>query len=386
MANDLHTGFDETLYPYINKGLDGVVAFSTTKSSIDGQNGELIYTGYNIDVLAEKSTFEEVCFLLWNDRLPTQNELDDLTHKLQARRDIPKVVVDYLHSVDKESKPMSVLRTATSMLSETDIHLPDDSYYEKAINITAKLPTIIAAFSRLRSGKEIVQPKTTGSTSFNFLYMLNGEEPGVQAEKTLDLCLILHAEHGMNASTFTCRTVGGTLSDLYSAITAAIGTLKGPLHGGANTAVMQMLMELEEQGKDADAVAFTKDKLAKKEKIMGFGHRVYKTFDPRARHLQKMAQSLSEETGHEELYRWSMDMLNTMKNEKNIDPNVDFFSATVYFSMGIQPDLYTCIFTMSRIAGWAGHYMEQMEHNRLVRPRALYVGEKNMDYTPIEER
>jgi citrate synthase len=281
---------------------------------------------------------------------------------------------------------MSVLRTATSMLSETDIHLPDDSYYEKAINITAKLPTIIAAFSRLRSGKEIVQPKTTGSTAFNFLYMLNGEEPGIQAEKTLDLCLILHAEHGMNASTFTCRTVGGTLSDLYSAVTAAIGTLKGPLHGGANTAVMQMLMELEEQGKDADAVAFTKDKLAKKEKIMGFGHRVYKTFDPRARHLQKMAQSLSEETGHEELYRWSMDMLNTMKNEKNIDPNVDFFSATVYFSMGIQPDLYTCIFTMSRIAGWAGHYMEQMEHNRLVRPRALYVGEKNMDYTPIEER
>ena len=386
MSKDLHTGFDETIYPYINKGLDGVVAFSTTKSFIDGQAGELIYEGYNIDVLAENSSFEEVCFLLWNDRLPNQEELDDLTHKLQTRRGLPQVVIDYLHAVDKESNPMSVLRTATSMLSQTDIHLPDDSYYEKAINITAKLPTIIAAFSRIRSGQEMVMPKETGSTAFNFLYMLNGEEPGTQAEKTLDLCLILHAEHGMNASTFTCRTVAGTLSDLYSAVTGAIGALKGPLHGGANTAVMKMLMELEDQGKDADAVAFTKDKLAKKEKIMGFGHRVYKTFDPRARHLQKMAQSLSEETGHEELYRWSMDMLTTMKNEKNIDPNVDFFSATVYYSMGIQPDLYTCIFTMSRISGWAGHYMEQMANNRLVRPRALYVGQKNQDYPPIESR
>lgn len=386
MSKDLHTGFDETIYPYINKGLDGVVAFSTTKSFIDGQAGELIYEGYNIDVLAENSSFEEVCFLLWNDRLPNQDELDDLTHKLQTRRGLPQVVIDYLHAVDKESNPMSVLRTATSMLSQTDIHLPDDSYYEKAINITAKLPTIIAAFSRIRSGQEMVMPKETGSTAFNFLYMLNGEEPGTQAEKTLDLCLILHAEHGMNASTFTCRTVAGTLSDLYSAVTGAIGALKGPLHGGANTAVMKMLMELEAQGKDADAVAFTKDKLAKKEKIMGFGHRVYKTFDPRARHLQKMAQSLSEETGHEELYRWSMDMLTTMKNEKNIDPNVDFFSATVYYSMGIQPDLYTCIFTMSRISGWAGHYMEQMANNRLVRPRALYVGQKNQDYPPIESR
>jgi citrate synthase len=386
MSKDLHTGFDETIYPYINKGLDGVVAFSTTKSFIDGQAGELIYEGYNIDVLAENSSFEEVCFLLWNDRLPNQEELDDLTHKLKSRRGLPQVVIDYLHAVDTESNPMSVLRTATSMLSQTDIHLPDDSYYEKAINITAKLPTIVAAFSRIRSGQEMVMPKESGSTAFNFLYMLNGEEPGAQAEKTLDLCLILHAEHGMNASTFTCRTVAGTLSDLYSAVTGAIGALKGPLHGGANTAVMKMLMELEAEGKDADAVAFTKNKLAKKEKIMGFGHRVYKTFDPRARHLQKMAQSLSEETGHEELYRWSMDMLTTMKNEKNIDPNVDFFSATVYYSMGIQPDLYTCIFTMSRISGWAGHYMEQMANNRLVRPRALYVGQKNQDYTPIESR
>ena len=386
MPNDLHTGFDETQYPHINKGLDGIVAFSTTKSFIDGRNGDLIYAGYNIDTLAKHSTFEEVCYLLWNDKMPNKEELDDLSHKLQNRRELPPVVVSYLNNVDRESKPMSVLRTATSMLSETDIHLPDDSYYEKAINITAKLPTIIAAFSRIRDGKEMIQPKKTGSTAYNFLYMLNGTEPGVHAVKTLDLCLILHAEHGMNASTFTCRTVAGTLSDLYSAVTAAIGTLKGPLHGGANTAVMKTLLELEAQGEKADAIAFTKDKLAKKEKIMGFGHRVYKTFDPRARHLQGMAKSLSVETGHEELYTWSMDMLNTMKNEKNIDPNVDFFSATVYYSMGIQPDLYTCIFTMSRISGWTGHYMEQANNNRLVRPRALYVGAKNLDWVPVEDR
>ncbi len=386
MSTDLHTGFDEQQYPHINRGLDGIVAFSTTKSSIDGQKGELIYGGYNIDILAENSTFEEVCFLLWNDRLPTKDELTDLQQKLESRRDLPKVVVDYLHNVNKKSNPMAVLRSAVSMLSETDIELPDDSYYEKAINITAKIPTIIAAFSRIRNGNEMVEPLREGSTAFNFLYMLNGEKPGAQAERTLDLCLVLHAEHGMNASTFTCRTVCATISDIYSAVTGAIGSLKGPLHGGANTAVMNTLMELKAQGDKADAVAFTKEKLANKEKIMGFGHRVYRTFDPRAYHLQKMAEALSEETGEQQLYKWSMDMLNTMKEEKNIDPNVDFFSATVYYSMGIKPDLYTCIFAMSRVSGWTGHYIEQAANNRLIRPRALYVGEKNLDWVPIEDR
>ena len=386
MSTDLHTGFDEQEYPYINKGLEGIVAFSTTKSSINGQIGELIYEGYNIDVLAENSSFEEVCYLLWNDRLPNKDELTDLQHKLESRRDLPKVVIDYLHNVNKKSNPMAVLRTAVSMLSETDIDLPDDSFYEKAINITAKMPTIVAAFSRIRLGLDMVQPLREGSTAYNFLYMLNDERPGAQAERTLDLCLVLHAEHGMNASTFTCRAICATMSDIYSAVTGAIGSLKGPLHGGANTAVMKTLLELAEQGKDADAVAFTKGKLERKEKIMGFGHRVYKTFDPRAYHLQKMSKALSEETGHEELYRWSMDMLNTMKSEKNIDPNVDFFSATVYYSMGIDPDLYTAIFAMSRVSGWTGHYIEQSKNNRLVRPRALYVGEKNKEWVSLEDR
>ncbi len=389
MSKDIHTGFDETQYPHINRGLDGIVAFSTTKSFIDGQKGELIYAGYNIDTLAENATFEEVCFLLWNDRLPNAKELETLKADLIQERNLPEVVLNYLTGTDKDAEPMAVLQSAVSMLADFD---PTKGAYDsnlfmsQAISLTAKIPAIIAAFDRYRNGKEIVAPLSDGSTAKNFLYMLNGVEPGSQAEKTMDLCLILHAEHGMNASTFTARTICATMSDMYSSITGAIGALKGPLHGGANTAVMNTLLELEAQGKDADAVAFTKDKLAKKEKIMGFGHRVYKVFDPRGRHLQKMSKGLSEETGHEEFYEWSMDMLNTMKSEKNIDPNVDFFSATVYYSIGIQPDLYTCIFTMSRISGWTGHYMEQAANNRLIRPRALYVGEKNLDWVPVEER
>ena len=389
MSQDLHTGFDENQYPYINKGLEGIVAFSTTKSFIDGQKGELIYAGYNIDTLAENATFEEVCFLLWNDRLPSQAELDDLKAKLIAKRTLSAPILSFIKSSDVTAEPMSVLRSAVSMLADIDpTHGKYDPelFMDQAIALTAKIPTIIAAFNRVRQGKDIVEPLDNESTAYNFLYMLNGERPGSQAERTMDLCLVLHAEHGMNASTFTCRAICATMSDMYSAVTGAIGSLKGPLHGGANTAVMNTLLELEEEGENADAVAFTKRKLTNKEKIMGFGHRVYKTFDPRAYHLQKMSKSLSEETGHEELYRWSMDMLNTMKAEKNIDPNVDFFSASVYYSIGIQPDLYTAIFAMSRISGWTGHFIEQAANNRLVRPRALYVGEKNLDWTPIENR
>lgn len=389
MSQDLHTGFDETQYPHINKGLDGIVAFSTTKSFIDGAKGELIYSGYNIDTLAENATFEEVCFLLWNDRLPAQEELDQLNEALISQRALPEPVLNYIASTDKKAEPMSVVRTAVSMLAdfdETKGKFDTALFMDQAISITAKIPTIIAAFDRARKGKNLVAPLADQSTAFNFLYMLNGEKPGTQAEKIMDLCLIIHAEHGMNASTFTARTVCATMSDIYSSTTAAIGALKGPLHGGANTAVMNTLLELGEQGEGADAIAFTKNKLAKKEKIMGFGHRVYKTFDPRGRHLQKMAKALSEETGHKELYTWSMDMLNTMKSEKNIDPNVDFFSATVYYSIGIEPDLYTCIFTMSRVSGWTGHFMEQAANNRLIRPRALYVGEKNLAWTEVADR
>lgn len=375
--------------PTINKGLEGIVAFSTMKSFIDGQKGDLIYDGYNINTLAEESTFEEVCFLLWHDRLPKRGELEELNAALQSRRHIPETVKSYIRSTSKEAEPMAVLRSAVSMLSDyADAPVGDVSadQLNASISMTAKIPTIIAAFHRARQGKEILEPLTDGNTAENFLYMLNGERPGQAAIKTMDLCLILHAEHGMNASTFTCRAVASTEADIYSAVTAAIGSLKGPLHGGANTAVMNMLLDMEKQDKGMDVAAHIKGKLERKEKVMGFGHRVYKTFDPRAYHLQKMAKSLSEETGHQRLYEWSMAILETMKSEKNIDPNVDFFSATVYYSIGIQPDLYTAIFAMSRISGWTAHYMEQWENNRLIRPRSLYLAEKNLPWTPIDQR
>lgn len=379
--------FDTDKYPHINQGLAGIVAFSTTKSFIDGQKGELIYAGYTIETLAENASFEEVCFLLWNDRLPNQQELDDLTRKLQQSRSLPEPVLNYIRDTSDTAEPMSVLRTAVSMLAdshEVDTDKAKLFRISKAISITAKMPTIIAAFDRIRNGKDIVEPLDSESTAFNFLYMLNGEEPGEQAEKTMDLCLILHAEHGMNASTFTGRAICSTEADMFSAVTGSIGALKGPLHGGANQAVMNMLLEIEDKGDDP--VEYIKERLAGKEKVMGFGHRVYKTMDPRARLLRKESKRLSKETGHEELYNWSEAILETMKSEKDIDPNVDFFSATVYYSMGIKPDLYTCIFAASRVSGWTGHYIEQAENNRLVRPRALYTGEKNLDWVPVEDR
>lgn len=385
MANHNLQNIDLSEYPHINRGLEGIVAFSTTKSFIDGKSGNLIYAGYHIDTLADNATFEEVCFLLWNDRLPNQSELDSVHKSFLKNRELPAPVLEYIKSTNKKAEPMAVLRTAVSMLADFENGSRDQQ--TDAVSITAKIPTIIAAFDRVRQGLDIVQPLNEGSTAYNFLYMLNGEKPGKAAERTMDLCLVLHAEHGMNASTFTCRTICATESDIYSSVTGAIGALKGPLHGGANTAVMNTLLTLKnEQGEDADPVAFTKGKLERKEKLMGFGHRVYKTLDPRAHHLRKMSKELSEETGHEYLYEWSEAMVKTMKEDKNIDPNVDFFSASVYYSIGIQPDLYTCIFTMSRISGWTAHYFEQKANNRLIRPRALYVGEKNLDWVPVEKR
>lgn len=385
MSNQSPT-IDTEQYPYLNKGLEGIVAFSTNKSAIDGQKGELIYAGYNINDLAHNVTFEETCFLLWNERLPNQAELDELNKQLTENRSLPEPVLSYIKSTRKEANPMSVLRTATSMLADFDEETDDKSEeanHRKSIRMTAQMPTIIAAFHRMREGKEIMAPLSEGSTAYNFLYMLNGERPGEQAEKTMDLCLVLHAEHGMNASTFTARAICSTESDIYSAITGAIGSLKGPLHGGANTAVMNMLLELD---KDANIKDFVHGKLERKEKIMGFGHRVYKTMDPRATQLRAMAKGLAKEVNMEYLFEWSETILSTMKEEKNIDPNVDFFSATVYYSMGIKPDLYTTIFAMSRVSGWTAHFLEQAANNRLVRPRALYTGEKNLPLSPVEKR
>jgi citrate synthase len=386
MTTNVKDEIDMAQYPYIDKGLEGIVAFSSRKSLVDGQKGELIYAGYNIDDLARNATFEEVCFLLWHERLPNEAELEELNKTLAADRDLPEEIYSYIRNTNPDSEPMAVLRTGVSMLADFDDEAADiseDATYRKSLRLTAKMPAIIAAFHRMREGKEILRPLKEGSIAFDFLYMLNGEKPGAKAEKTMDICLILHAEHGMNASTFTARAICATQSDLHSAVTGALGSLKGPLHGGANTAVMNMLKVLD---RDTDIEAFVRGKLANKEKISGFGHRVYKTYDPRARHLSAMAEGLAKEVGMEYLYDWSERIVKVMKDEKNIDPNVDFFSATVYYSMGIETDLYTCIFAMARISGWTAHYIEQLRNNRLIRPKALYLGEKNLPWTPIENR
>jgi citrate synthase len=368
-------------------GLKGVVALESELSFIDGEKGELIYRGYDIRDLAEHTSFEEVVHLMWEGDLPTQSQLDALHRKLQAARDVPSEVIDFLRQVPDDTHPMAVLRTAVSALAHFDEETEDTSRaanQRKAIRLLARMPVCIAAFARLRAGKEPVAPLEDGSTAHNFLYMLNGEEPGEAAEETFDVCLVLHADHGLNASTFTGRVIGSTLSDMYSAITGAIGALKGPLHGGANVEVMKMLKAIDES--DKDPVQYVKDHLAAGERIMGFGHRVYQTMDPRAAILKGMVEALSEERDARHWYEYQMQILETMQTEKHIDPNVDFFSASVYYMLGIDIDLFTTIFALSRTTGWTAHLLEQWADNALIRPRAEYVGPRGKTVTPIAER
>ena len=373
--------------PIKARGLEGVIALESELSSIDGQKGELIYRGYNINDLAEGASFEEVVYLLWNGSLPTQDELDTLRSELRSERALPAPVLDILRHAPDDAHPMAVLRTAVSSLAlydqEADTMEPAANR-RKAARILAQIPTVIAAFDRLRKGHDPVSPLDHGSMAKNFLYMLNGEEPGDAAERVFDACLVLHADHGLNVSTFTGRVIGSTLSDLYSAVSGAIGALKGPLHGGANREVMRMLLEIDEQG--ADPAEYVKQKLADGERVMGFGHRVYKTMDPRAAILKDMVHELSEEEGEMKWYEYSMAILETMQGEKGIDPNVDFFSASTYYQLGLDPDLFTPIFALSRTAGWTAHLIEQWADNRLIRPRAQYVGERDRTFVPIEER
>lgn len=369
------------------RGLEGVVALDSRIAFIDGQKGDLIYRGYDIRDLAENASFEEVAYLLWNGELPNQGQLDELDGQLKAERELPPMIIDVLRRTPEDANPMAALRTSVSALALFDGEADDMSRsanYRKSIRLQARVPTIIAAFDRLRKGKEPIAPRKEGSLAFEFLYMLNGEEPGSAAERTFDACLVLHAEHGLNASTFTGRVVGSTLSDLYSAVTAAIGALKGPLHGGANQEVMKMLLELEGSGRSAES--YVKDKLAKKERIMGFGHRVYKTVDPRAAILREMVEELSEETETRKWYEISTAIMRSMEQEKGLYPNVDFFSASVYFMLGIDIDLYTPIFALSRTSGWTAHLLEQWEDNRLIRPRADYSGPRGKIVEPIARR
>ena len=371
-------------------GLRGVVAASSSIGDVNGEKGELIYQGVNIHDLATKSTFEEVVFLLWNGRLPKRAELEELKQSLAASYELPPQIIEVIKGmaerVPKTADPMDRLRTVISALAMFDEEARDlsrEASIRVATRLTARFPVIVAAIDRARNGKEIIQPKPDLNIATNFLYMLKGEMPDEFDAHVLDVALILQADHELNASTFTARVVAGTLADMYSAVTAAIGALSGPLHGGANTAIMKILLEIDDVNK---VEGYVKDALAKKKKIMGFGHAVYKTEDPRATHLRRFSKEMGERKGNTKWYDITAKLEEIMKREKNLLPNVDAYSASTYYMMGIPLDLYTPIFAISRISGWTAHILEQYADNKLIRPRAEYIGPRNVPYVPIDER
>lgn len=368
----------------VAKGLEGVVACSSAISSII--DGVLTYRGYNIDDLADHASFEEVAYLLWEGRLPNQQELSELKAAFDRYAAIPDELLEQLKAYPKNAHPMSVLRTAVSALAlyddEAEVNTKEANR-KKAIKLAAKIPTIVTAYARLRKGLEPVAPKAGLGVAGNFLYMLNGEEPTEVSIKAFDKALVLHADHELNASTFAARVTTGTLADLYSAITTAIGTLKGPLHGGANEQVMAMLEDIGSKDRINEVI---ENKLKNKEKIMGFGHRVYKDGDPRAKHLREMSRQLAEQNGNTLWYDMSVEIEKLVYEKKGLKPNVDFYSASVYTYLGIPRDLFTPIFATSRVTGWTAHVLEQLDDNRLIRPRAEYVGPSSQTFVPIDQR
>ena len=372
----------------VGKGLEGIVAANSGICYIDGEAGVLAYRGIDIHELAENSTFEESTCLLWNGILPTELALREFQQQLALARELDQRIVDMLKSFPRSATPMEVLRTAVSALSFYDADEKDNSHdanVRKAYNLTAQIAMIVAIYDRIRKGKEIVPPDRTLSHAGNFLWMLNGEKPSATATKTLDIALILHADHELNASTFAARVIAATLSDIHSAITGALGALKGPLHGGANEGVMRLLLQIDKAG--ADPVEYVKGMLQAKQKIMGFGHRVYRTEDPRATHLRRMSEQLGKDSGHPKWFEMSRAIELYINQDKKLNANVDFYSASTYATLGIDIDLYTPIFAISRIAGWAAHVIEQLDDNRLIRPRAEYIGpEYPSPYIPIEQR
>ncbi len=375
--------------PLTAKGLEGVVAAETKLSFIDGEKGVLEYVGIPIGELAESSTFEETVFLLWNGRLPTPAELADFNEQIRDRYELPAGMEQRLLSLPRDAKPMHMIRTMVSALSMHDTN-PDANdqagLRRRALNILGHVPTLLAFFHRYRMGLPLVKPDRSLSIAANFLYMLNGRKPTDTMARAMDICLILHADHGLNNSTFSARCVMSTESDMYSAITAAIGSLKGPLHGGANEGVMVMLNEIPSV---ADCEKYIQNKLEKKAKIPGFGHRIYKSYDPRATHLQVLAKKLAQDTGNMPLYEKSKAIEEVMLREKaakGIYPNVDFFSATTYHCIGLPLDLFTPTFVIARVGGWAGHVLEQMANNRLFRPDVDYTGPRDVRYTPATKR
>ena len=370
------------------KGLEGVVAANSSICFIDGEKGVLAYRGIDIHELADHSNFEEVCYLLWFGKLPTRAELQEFRMQLVRERKLDAQIVSLLRQAPKHALPMDVLRTIVSALAFFD---PEEKSNDAAANlhksfrITSQIAMIVAAYDRIRKGLALVEPDRSLSHAGNFLYMLNGEVPSETATRALDIALILHADHELNASTFAARVTAATLSDMHSAITSAIGALKGPLHGGANEAVFVILQQISESG--ADPVDFVKGMLAQKKKIPGFGHRVYTTEDPRATHLRQMSRDLGYSSGQSKWFEISHKIEQYINAEKKLNANVDFYSASTYHTLGIDIDLFTPIFAVSRISGWTAHVMEQLNDNRLIRPRAEYVGPAYPNrYVPIEKR
>ena len=370
------------------KGLEGIVAANSGICWIDGEAGVLAYRGIDIHELAVNSTFEETTYLLWNGHLPNSTALREFQAQLSLARELDQRIIDLLRSFPASATPMEVLRTAVSALSFYDADEQDnthDANVRKAYNLTAQIAMIVAIYDRLRKGLEVIPPDRSLSHAANFLWMLNGVKPSETATRTLDIALILHADHELNASTFAARVIAATLSDIHSAITGAIGALKGPLHGGANEAVMRLLRAIDKAG--ADPVEYVKGMLANKQKISGFGHRVYKTEDPRATHLRRMSEQLGTDAGQPKWFEMSRAIEVYIKGEKKLNANVDFYSASTYAMLGIDVDLYTPIFAVSRIAGWAAHVIEQLDDNRLIRPRAEYIGpEYPQHWVPVDKR
>ncbi|MBM3849377.1 MAG: citrate synthase [Verrucomicrobia bacterium] len=372
--------------PSVSKGLEGIIAAHTRLSDVRGDIGQLIYCGYDIDELAGKVSYEEVVHLLYHNHLPNGKELADLKAVLAGYRDLPQGVIDLLTSLPKDCPPMHAIRTGVSALGCYDTTADDDNMdaqRRKALRLIAQIPVITAYFHRARQGLPLVAPDPKLGEAANFLWMIDGEKPSVEKESTMDMCYVLHADHGMNASTFSARVTIATLSDMYSAVTTAIGTLKGPLHGGANEGVIKMLKEI---GFLDQVDAYVADCLAQKRKIMGIGHRVYKVLDPRAPHLKRMAQILSSKLGEPKWIQMSERIAEIMLREKNLHANVDFYSATVYYSLGIPTDLFTPLFAIARTSGWTAHVLEQLADNRLIRPQSVYTGPVGLTVSPIAQR
>jgi len=370
-------------------GLEDVVATSSAICYLDGERGVLAYCGYDIHDLAKSATFEEVCFLLWHRRLPSRAELGDLQSQLAAGRALPEPISRLMRSLPPVDG-MDALRTITSALAHYDSDLADASpqaQYRKAVRLTAQVGTIVATWGRLQNGGGPLAPDPAMSHAASFLYLLSGERPNATAIRALDVALILHADHELNASTFAGRVAAATLTDIYSAIVAAIGTLKGPLHGGANAEVMKLLLELGQTATGERVDEVIRGKLARKEKIPGFGHRVYKTEDPRATHLRRMSQDLGKRSGNTAWFDMSQRIEALVKGEKKLNPNVDFYSASTYYALGIPIDLYTPVFAVSRMSGWTAHILEQYANNRLIRPRADYTGPTYPQrFAPLDQR